>query len=116
MHRLSFHFIDTNIDFSRISSTSISSAPHRRTGALVLHYFLSAQSRTLLEHKNPPESDSPQNPPSPNDGNVFELILGSKNLPHKEKSRKRITEEAFDLLIAGGETTSRMWTVIPDQT
>ena len=55
-------------------------------------------------------SDGPQNPPSPNDSNVFQLILGSKTLPDKEKSHKRITEEAFDLLIPGGETTSRILT------
>ena len=65
----------------------------------------------IHEHKNSPVSDSPQNPPpNPNDGNVFQLILGSRTLPDKEKSHKRITEEAFDLLIPGGETTSRILT------
>ena len=66
----------------------------------------------ILEHKNSAVSDSPhQNPPSnPNDSYIFDLILSSKTLPEKEKSHKRITEEAFDLLIPGGETTSRILT------
>ena len=54
--------------------------------------------------------NGPQNTLSPNELNVFQLILRSKTLPEKEKSRNRITEEAFDLLIPGGETTSRILT------
>lgn len=43
-------------------------------------------------------------------GNIFQSILSSKLLPPQEKERDRITQEAFVVLVAGGETTARVLT------
>ncbi|KAL8765571.1 MAG: hypothetical protein Q9209_007402 [Squamulea sp. 1 TL-2023] len=42
--------------------------------------------------------------------NIFQSILSSKSLPPREKERNRITQEAFVVLVAGGETTARVLT------
>ena len=42
--------------------------------------------------------------------NVFQSILASKSLPAVEKEKNRIAQEAFVVLVAGGETTARVLT------
>ncbi|KAL8732133.1 MAG: hypothetical protein Q9181_004048 [Wetmoreana brouardii] len=42
--------------------------------------------------------------------NIFESILGSKGLPSIEKEERRIAQEAFVILVAGGETTAQVLT------
>jgi len=41
---------------------------------------------------------------------IFENILASKNLSAEEKVARRIAQEAFVVLVAGGETTARVLT------
>ena len=42
--------------------------------------------------------------------NIFKSLLTSRHLSQKEKERDRITQEAFVVLVAGGETTARVIT------
>ncbi|KAL8788585.1 MAG: hypothetical protein Q9195_007229 [Heterodermia aff. obscurata] len=42
--------------------------------------------------------------------NIFKTILSSRHLSREEKERDRITQEAFVVLVAGGETTARVIT------
>lgn len=41
---------------------------------------------------------------------MFKVILESQSLPEVEKQQKRIAQEAFVIMSAGGETTSRVLT------
>ena len=41
---------------------------------------------------------------------IFENMLASKSLSAKEKEARRIAQEAFVVLVAGGETTARVLT------
>ncbi|KAF2164366.1 hypothetical protein M409DRAFT_25245 [Zasmidium cellare ATCC 36951] len=61
----------------------------------------------LAEQKNPSKPTSEDERPK----TIFHGILNS-NLPPQEKSMQRMADEAFVLIVAGGETTARVATVI----
>lgn len=44
--------------------------------------------------------------------NIFNSLLSSKILPNNDKRRNRIAQEAFVVLVAGGETTARILTAV----
>lgn len=48
--------------------------------------------------------------PNTKQGSVFEALLNNPALSAKEKEAERISQEAFVILAAGGETTSRVLT------
>ena len=45
-----------------------------------------------------------------NTSTIFKSILSSHNLPAEDKQHKRIAQEGFVVLVAGGETTAQVLT------
>ena len=64
----------------------------------------------IEKQKFPPLLDGPGLQKRATRLNLFESILEQQNLPLEEKQKKRIAQEGFVVIAAGGETTARVLT------
>ncbi|CAG8949922.1 hypothetical protein HYFRA_00004252 [Hymenoscyphus fraxineus] len=81
---------------------------------VALHRDLQKQAGKAIREMQSAQSAADKLIPSvltvPHSSNIFKVILESQSLPENEKGRKRISQEAFVVMAAGGETTGRVLT------
>lgn len=75
----------------------------KQAGKAIETYPSQPTEKYPIEKQCPSEETAPPH-------NLFKSILESESLPQVEKRKKRIAQEAFVIMAAGGETTGRVLT------
>lgn len=75
-----------------------------------LHKQADLAIQTFRDSPNKPEANS--FPTLQTQSTIFNSILSSSSLSPEEKSTNRIAQEGFVIVVAGGETTARVLTMI----